>query len=388
MVQKRFLALIAAVALVVSSCGGSKFGVSNEEVLIGTWAPLTGPASNLSTIAKAMEAYFAYINDEGGIHGRQLRLLIKDDGYDAARTPGVVTELVEQDGVFALLGGNGTANCLAVKDYIALKFLPWINPGSGARVWTSPVNAYVFRTFPSYVTEGRILARHVSEELTDFDNYGVFYQDDSFGREGQEGVRLGLRSAEKEIALEQTYTVGQNDLADVAQQFKDAEIDVIFVWTIAEGAAALVRALSEVEDYDPQIVATQILSDPVMFELAGDAWNGAIVASSVPEMDSDAPGTARAREIIAKYGNGMEFGTYAYWGLARAEVLVEGLRRTGPELSRLAFIQSLEKIDNWTDNFVGAPISFSEEDHQGLNSIHLSKAENGELVHLSGWLEP
>lgn len=388
MVQKRFLALIAAAALVVTSCGGPKFGVSNEEILIGTWAPLTGPASNLSTIAKAMEAYFAHVNAEGGIHGRQLRLLIKDDGYDPSRTPGVVTELVEEDGVFALLGGNGTANCLAVKDYIALKFLPWINPGSGARVWTSPVNAYVFRTFPSYVTEGRILARHVAEELTEFENYGVFYQDDTFGREGQEGVRLGLRSAEKAIALEQTYTVGQNDLADVAQKFKEAEIDVIFVWTIAEGAAALVRALAEIEDYDPQIVATQILSDPVMFELAGDAWNGAIVASSVPEMNSDAPGTARARDIIAKYGNGMEFGTYAYTGLARAEVLVEGLRRTGPELTRLAFIQALEKIDNWTDNFVGAPISFSEEDHQGLNAIHLSKAEGGELVHLSGWIEP
>ena len=97
-----------------------------------------------------MEAYFAYVNEEeGGVHGRKLKLLIRDDGYDPTRTPAVVEELVDGDRVFALLGGNGTANCLAVKDYIAIKLLPWINPGSGARVWTSPMNAYVFSTFPS-----------------------------------------------------------------------------------------------------------------------------------------------------------------------------------------------------------------------------------------------
>jgi len=384
--SKRILASIAIFALLTAGCGGFKMGVSDEEILIGTWAPLTGPASNLSSIAHAMDAYFQHINDEGGIHGRKLRLIIKDDGYDPSRTPAVVTELVETDGVFGILGGNGTANCLAVKDYIALKFMPWINPGSGARIWTNPMNAYIFSTFPSYVTEGRILARYVTEEL-EVEKYGMFYQDDSFGREGQEGVRLGLRAANEAIDVEQTYTVGNNDLADVAQKFKDEEVDLIFLWTISEGAAALVNAIAALEDYSPQIVATQILSDPVMFELAGEAWEGAIIASSVPETNSDAPGTAKARDIIAKYGDGLEFGTYTYWGVARAEILVEGLRRTGPELSRLAFIQALEKVEGWTDNFVGAEISFSNENHQGLNAVHLSKAEGGKLVHLSGWLE-
>lgn len=385
---KRTLCLVALLALFVCvACGGPDVGVSNEEILVGTWAPLTGPASNLSTIAKAMEAYFAYINEEeGGIHGRRLRLLIKDDGYDPARTPGVVEELVDGDRVFALLGGNGTANCLAVKDYISNKLLPWVNPGSGARVWTYPMNAYVFSTFPSYVTEGRILSKYVLDEL-EAEKYGIFYQDDSFGREGQEGVRLGLRSSEKEIAVAEPYTVGNNDLADVAQRFKDEEVDLIFVWTITEGAAALVNAIEAIDDYDPQIVASQILSDPVMFDLAGDGWDGAIVASSVPETNSDEPGVVKGREIIEKYGDGIEFGTYAMWGLARAEVMVEGLRRVGPELTRLKFILTLEGIQDWSDNFLGTPISFSGENHQGLNSIHLSKAEGGALVHLSDWLE-
>ena len=127
---KRTLALAALCALLVTAgCGGTDVGVTSEEILIGTWAPLTGPASNLSTIAKAMDAYFDYINDQGGIHGRKLRLIIKDDAYDPEKTPAVVEELVDGERVFALLGGNGTANCLAVKDYITLKLLPWVNPG-------------------------------------------------------------------------------------------------------------------------------------------------------------------------------------------------------------------------------------------------------------------
>ncbi|HSF19840.1 MAG TPA: ABC transporter substrate-binding protein [Vicinamibacteria bacterium] len=379
--------LVACALFFSSSCGGPDIGVTSDEILIGTWAPMTGPASNLSTIARAMDAYFTYINEEeGGIHERHLRLIIKDDGYDPARTPAVVEELVDGDKVFAILGGNGTANCLAVKDYLSLKLIPWVNPGSGARIWTSPVNAYVFSTFPAYVTEGRILAKYAVEELT-AKKFGLLYQDDTFGREGQEGVRLGLRNTDKEIVVSEAYRVGTEDLSGIAQKFKEAEVDLVFVWTIAEGAAALVKALDAIEGYQPQIVASQILSDPVMFELAGPSWEGAIVASSVPEPDSNEPGVAKAREIIQKYGEGIQFGTYAMWGLSRAEVLVEGLRRAGPDLTRLKLLQSLESIHDWSDNFLGTPISFDAENHQGLNTVQLSKAEGGTLVSLSEWLE-
>jgi ABC-type branched-subunit amino acid transport system substrate-binding protein len=380
--------LVLGTLLALNSCGGTDVGVTGDEILIGTWAPLTGPASNLATIAKAMEAYFRYVNEEqGGVHGRKLRLLMKDDAYDPAKTPAVAEELVDGERVFALLGGNGTANCLAVKDYIALKLIPWINPGSGARALTSPVNAYVFSTFPSYVTEGRVLAKYAAENLP-ATKYGLFYQDDAFGREGQEGLRLGLRGTTKEIAVAQTYKVGDTDLSAAAQKFKDEGVDLIFVWTISEGAAALVKAIGAIEGYKPQIVASQILSDPVMFELAGEGWEGAVVASSVPEPNSGEPGVVRARPIIEKYGEGIQFGTYALWGLSRAEVLVEGLKRSGRELTRLKLIQSLEGIKDWNENFLSHPIGFSEENHLGLNAVKLSKAEGGTLVHLADWTEP
>ncbi len=389
MERKTALILLALLALVaLGSCGSTDVGVTGDEILIGTWAPLTGPASNLSTIAKAMEAYFRYVNEEeGGVHGRKLRLIVKDDAYDPAKTPEVAKELVDGERVFALLGGNGTANCLAVKDYIALKLIPWVNPGSGARALTSPMNAYVFSTLPSYVTEGRVLAKYAAENLP-ATKYGLLYQDDAFGREGQEGLRLGLRNTQKEIAVAQNYKVGATDLSAAAQKFKDEGVDLIFVWTIVEGASSLVKAIGAIEGYKPQLVASQILSDPVMFDLAGAGWEGAIVASSVPEPDSGEPGVVRARPIIERYGEGIQYGTYALWGLSRAEVLVEGLKRAGEDLTRLKLLQSLETIKDWGDNFLSHPISFDKENHLGLNAVKVSKAEGGRLVHLSDWMEP
>src|SRR3989304_5483136 len=102
------LLLAIGAVLALGSCGGTDVGVTGDEILIGTWAPLTGPASNLATIAKAMEAYFRYVNEEeGGVHGRKLRLLVKDDAYDPAKTPKGASGLVGGERGFGLLGGTG-----------------------------------------------------------------------------------------------------------------------------------------------------------------------------------------------------------------------------------------------------------------------------------------
>lgn len=379
-----FLAVLLIAALLVA-CGGPDIGVTSEEIVLGTWTPLTGPASHLSVMAKAMEAYFSYVNDEGGIHGRSVRLIIKDDGYDPARTPEVVRELVEEDSVFAIVGGNGTANCLAVKDYLARRLIPWINPGSGSRVWTTPTQAYIFSIQPSYVTEARILARYAVENL-ESETIGLFYQDDSFGAEGQEGVRLGLREVDQELAVSVTYQVGEQDFAAKAQAFKDAGVDAVMIWTIPEGAAGLAKAFADMEE-PPALLASQILSDPVMFDLAGEAWEGAIVASIVPDPELDAPHVVQARDILSQYGSDVPFGSFALMGMSRAQLAAEGMRRAGPELTRVKLVFSLEGIDNWEDNFLGRPISFGEDDHQGMSAVWLMRAEQGEFVHVTEWLE-
>jgi branched-chain amino acid transport system substrate-binding protein len=387
----RFFLLAVAMAFLLAGCGEEVPGISKEEIKVGTWAPLTGPAPNLGVSAKAIGAYFQYVNDEGGVHGRKLTLITKDDGYDPTRTPGVVQELVEQDQVFAIVGGQGTENCKAVFDYMVQNNIPWINPGSGARVWTMPVQAYIFSIYPSYVTEGQVLGRYAVEEMG-ADRIGLFYQDDSFGREGQEGVRTGLRGVGKI-----PYKVGETDFSSHAQKLKDEVLDTVILVAIPSHAALLIEEIQKMNDkvkfrsqeFRPKFLGNGILSDPVTLELAEPGlWNGALVSSTMPDPSSDEPGVLRAREIAEKYAPDIPFGTYMLMGLMRAELFVEGLRRAGPHVNRIRLLLTYEGMENWSDNILGQPITFSKESHQGFNSVRLMKVEDGKYVSVSDWMKP
>jgi ABC-type branched-subunit amino acid transport system substrate-binding protein len=369
----------------LSACGGPDVGVTNEEILIGTWAPVTGLASSLNATARGIDAYVQHVNAQGGVHDRQIRLIVKDDGYDPARTPEVVRQLVEEDHVFALVGGIGSATCLSVQDYLANQFIPWVNPGSGLRRWVVPTNAYVFSIFPSYVTEARILAHHAVNELG-AEKVGLFYQDDAFGREGQEGVSLGLGDVDKRLEVAEPYTFGSADFAASAQKLKDAELDTVILWSTPPAAAALIAEFEKLE-FQPKLLATQVLADPIMFELVGEAWEGAVVATGVPDPASDEAGVLRAREIMSQYAPDTPFGAYALMGLSWAELLVEGLREAGPDLTRIRLIYALENLESSVDNFLGRPIQFSSENHHGFSAVRLMKAEGGKYAYVGDWIE-
>jgi branched-chain amino acid transport system substrate-binding protein len=369
----------------LAACGGPDVGVTSEEILIGTWAPETGPESALNTIARGIDAYVQQVNEQGGVHDRKIRLIVKDDGYDPTRTPEVVRQLVEEDRVFAIVGGIGSASCLAVKDYLANEFIPWVNPGSALRQWVVPVNGYVFSILPSYVTEARVLAHHAATEMG-AEKVGFFYQDDAFGREGQEGVSLGLEDEKKKLSLSEAYTAGSSDIAAIAQKFKDAEMDTVILFSAPAPAAALIEEFQKLE-YTPQLVATQVLADPIMFDLVGEAWEGAVVATGVPDPDSDEPAVQRGREIMSRYAPDAPFGSYALMGLSWAELLVNGLREAGPELTRVRLIYALENMETGPDNFLGHPIHFSPESHHGFSAVRLMKAEGGKYVYISDWIE-
>lgn len=369
----------------LSACGGPDVGVTDEEILIGTWAPLTGPSAALSAFPRGMDAYFQHVNAQGGIHGRTVRLIIKDDGYDPSRTPEVVRQLVEDDEVYAICGGIGTANSLAVKDYLANRFVPWVNPGSGSRVFTVPTQGTIFSTFPSYVTEGRILARHALDALG-AEKVGLFYQDDSFGHEGQEGVTLGLGDVHRGLEVAVPYSLNDEDLSTHAQQFKDAEVDAVIFWSTPPKAAALISEFAKLE-YQPKLLASQVLSDPVMFELVGEAWEGAVVATGVPDPNSNEPAAVRAREIMSRYAPDVPYGAYTLMGMSWAEVLAEGIRQAGPELTRVRLIYTLENFQSSADNFLGRAIRFSAESHHGFNAVRLMRAEGGKYVYITDWID-
>jgi len=367
----------------LSGCGGPQQGVSKDEIKIGTWAPLTGPAAALGDVAKAMQAYMASVNAKGGVQGRKITLIVKDDAYDPARTLEVVKELIEKDEVLAIVGGIGTANGVAVKDYLMMKGIPWIGPGSASRVWTIPLQGNIFAVIPSYVTEGRILARYAINDLK-AKKVGLFYQDDIFGHEGQEGVRLGMGHASP-AAVAVSYKPSDQDLSPQARKLKESGVDAVILFSLPRQAALLVQECAKL-DFKPQFLGSQALADPAMFQLAGAAWEGAIVSSGALNPSSDHPQVQRARQILQQYAPDLRLGTYALAGLSWAEILVQGLSKLGPEVNRVKLIYGMEAFES-SDNFLGRPIRFSKDSHDGLEAARLMKVEGGKFIDLSDWIE-
>ncbi len=435
-------------ALALASCGGpGSEGVSSDEILLGTFAPETGPYTALNDVAIAMRGYFDWVNAQGGVHGRNIRLIVKDDQADPEQTPALVTELFREDRVFALIGGMGSDSALAVKDDVWNRLAPWINPGSSSPVWTEPINAYTFSMFPSSVTAGRVVTKHALAELG-ARRIGSIVEATQFGSVGQEGYRLGVRAFYRELrdalpeGMEVRYArvngrprrprtgdpasegwlpepasgvgvlwqvqrseggawgrpeeapenvgsqrvaIDGSGLEDALAFFKDQRADAVVVWGIAEFGAMVARAIADDEDWNPLVLGGLAMADPRAVSLAEGALEGAVVASATPDLQATDPSLETAREIVRLHAPTLAFGDYALLGLAWAQLAHEGLERAGSDLTRIGLIQALETLDDWT-GFIGHPISFSDQNHRGMDAVTLKRIEDGEFVALTGWL--
>ncbi len=434
-------------ALALASCGGPDVGVSGEEIVLGTFAPLSGPVTALGDVALATSAYFDWVNAQGGVHGRNVRLIIKDDQGDPEMTPPLVTELLRDDQVFALVGGMGSDTALAVKDDVWNRLTPWVNPGSSSPVWTEPINAYTFSMFPSSVTAGRVVSKYALSELG-ARRIGSIVEATQFGSIGQEGYRLGVRAFYQELrdalpqGMEVRYAringrprrprtgdpasegwleepasgpgvlwqvqrseggswgrpeaapenvgvqrvgVDGSGLEDAVTFLREQRADAVVVWGLSEFSAMVARAIADEDDWDPLVLGGLAMADPSAVVFADGALEGAVVASATPDLQENSEQLRQAREILAQHAPELTFGDFTLLGLAWAQLMHEGMERAGPDLTRIGLLRALETLDGW-NGFIGHPISFTEENHRGMDAVTLKRIENGEFVALTDWL--
>ena len=223
-------------------------GVTADTIKIGSWGPLSGPAAQWGTVLHAMNTYFQHVNASGGINGRKVQFIYRDDQYSPAKTPAVVRELVEKEQVFAIVGGIGTANGRAVADYLEQKGVPFFTPSSGDRFWSEGGKKNVYTVFPKYVTEGQILGDYAAKELK-AKKIAVLYQDDDFGKQGLEGVKKGLEKHKgAELVVEVTCQPIDTDLSGQASKIAEKKPDVLVIYAAPKQAVTLVKTLACAEE--------------------------------------------------------------------------------------------------------------------------------------------
>ena len=344
-------------------------GVTDREILIGQVAALTGPAAELGLRLKAgMQAYFTAANAQGGIAGRRLKLVSRDDGYEPERTVTAAKALIGTDRVFALAGSVGTPTGLALLPIVEEAKVPLIGMFTGAQALREPLHRQVFHVRATYFDETELIVSHLHDTMG-LKKVAVFYQDDAYGKAGLAGVERALAKRQlKPVAL---GTVERNTVAvdKAIQSILPAAPDAIVQISAYKSCAALIKA-ARAKRYPGQFANVSFVGSKALADELGNAGRGVVVSQVVPS-----PFHARS-VVVTEYQQHMTqagdkaFDFTSLEGYIGARVLVEGLRRAGSALTRDSLIAALETMHNY--NMGGFTVDYSPTDHQGGNLTNLT----------------
>jgi len=342
-------------------------GVTDTEILLGSHLPLSGLAAAWGVDLKAgMEAYFKYVNDQGGVHGRKIKLIVYDSQYTGPVTTEVVRKLVEQDKVFAIMGGLGTQAHSAVWKYLEEKGVPDMFILTGNTKWTNPVVKSRFAFLVDYLTEGKILGKYIADNFAG-KKLGIIAQNDEFGKEGEQGIRDGVKDANMEIVVEY-YEETQNDLIAQVQRLKNQNVDVIAGYTMPIQAASVIKSSHETLSWDVPIVLTGVVAVEVVAQLAGlDNIEGTVsVVFGHQAFEKDVPGVAQHYDILAKYAPGVKATNLTLVGATISEAMTAILEEAGPDLTREKFLDAAESLCGWMSSTALVPSNVSPTDHRPI----------------------
>jgi ABC-type branched-subunit amino acid transport system substrate-binding protein len=374
-----------------ASSGGatsaSDVGVTANSILIGATVPLSGPAAAYGTIAKASDAYFHYINDQGGVNGRQITYKYLDDAYNPAQTVPLTKQLVVQDQVFLTFGGLGTQDQTSVRDYLNQQKVPQVIVATGATTFAAEFEKYPY-TFgwqPVYQGESLIYAQYLVKNSPNA-KIGIIYQNDDYGQDYVDGLTKGLGSNAAEMILDkESNDAGAPDLSSQILKLKNSGADTLFIFeTPSPSIKAIVAAYQA--GWHPTIFLNSV-SAPVPYvqaaqKAAGDdaAVNGIITVeylkdSADPSQAND-QGIQLYKQIMQKYypDGKLEDGFNVY-GIATAYTLVDVLKKAGPNLTRQAVLDQMAAL-NEPDNpflFAGIGVKNTAQDHYSITQEYLAK---------------
>jgi ABC-type branched-subunit amino acid transport system substrate-binding protein len=376
-----------------SNNGGSTApGVTATSITFGTHQPLTGPAApGYSEIAPASQAFFNYVNANGGVYGRQIHLIIKDDAYNPTNTVNVIHQLVLQSKVFGIFEGLGTPTHTKVVGFLNASRVPDLFVASGCPCWDKGSSQpYTFGWQPNYTIEGKILGQYIKQHFAG-QKVGVLYQDDDFGQGGLAGIEDELPAAD--IVSKQPYQPTTTDLAPQVTAIASSKAKLMVDFTIP-AFTAIAQLTAFKIGYKAQLVVSNVGIDPTTVGgllktfskgKAGTALiEGAITDGYLPSTaDMSNPWIQLFKKVHDQYDAKAPWDGNVEYGMANAYTLVQALKAAGPKLTRQGLIDAINQHGaSWTGPGL-APFRYSTSDHGGFSGGQIGMIKGGQIV-LSG----
>jgi ABC-type branched-subunit amino acid transport system substrate-binding protein len=354
-------------------------GVTETEIRFGMSAPFSGSAKELGRQMKlGVESAFNVINDAGGVHGRQVKLVAVDDGYEPTRTAETMKQLYERDQVFGIIGNVGTPTATVALPFALKQRMMFFGAFTGANLLRrDPPDRYVFNFRASYAEETDAVVRYlVNVRRLRPEQIVVFAQQDAFGDAGFDGVAKAvrtLRSGRDSEVLRLNYKRNTIDVDEAVAQLRKLRTPPRAVVMVATYRAAA-KFIEKTRDINPPLIYTNVsfvgstaLAEELM--LLGPKYaNGVIVTQVVPAVDSYSNVVLEYKTALSNYFPGEAPDYVSLEGYITANVMIEGLKRTGPMLDTERLVEGLESLRD-LDLGLGTLVNFGRTEHQGIHKV-------------------
>ena len=358
-------------------------GVTDREIRFGISAALSGPTKELGqNMNRGIVAAFNVANANGGVHGRQLRLIGADDGYEPARTAETMKQLYEKDQVFGVVGNVGTPTAVVALPYALERKMLFFGAFTGAGLLRNdPPDRYVFNYRASYAEETAATVHYlVKVRRLKTNEIAVFAQKDAYGDSGFVGVAKAVRSlgGNDSTILRLNYQRNTVDVDEAVAQLhahnsNKSRIPIRAVIMVPAYRAAA-KFIEKTRDLYPDMIYTSVsfvgstaLANELM--LLGKKYaTGVIVTQVVPSVDGHSSLVIDYKNALAKYFPGESPDYVSLEGYVAANVLIAALKQNGPQLDTERLVATLENLRD-LDIGLGTPVTFGPSEHQGVHKV-------------------
>ena len=353
-------------------------GITDKEIRFGIAAPFSGSARELGRQMKlGIDTAFNRANEAGGVDGRMLKLLAADDGYEPSRTPEAMKQLYEKDQVFGIIGNVGTPTAAVAVPYSLERKMLFFGAFTGANILRNdPPDRYVFNYRASYVQETDAVVRYlVKIRRLQPRQIAVFAQQDSYGDAGFAGVSKAFRAmgANDSAILRLNYARNTVDVDAAVTELKLQKTPVKAIVMVATYRAAA-KFIEKTRDLYPGMIYTNVsfVGSTALAEelklLGARYTNGVIVTQVVPAVSGYSSAVLEYKNALAKYFPGEAPDYVSLEGYVAANVLIQAIKKTGPQLDTEKLIDTLENTRN-LDLGLGTQLGFGRSEHQASNKV-------------------
>jgi branched-chain amino acid transport system substrate-binding protein len=361
-------------------------GVSKDEIVIGTAQDLSGPIVALSKPAvNGMRMRVDEINAQGGIHGRKIRLVVEDHGYDPKKAVLAAQKMVQRDKIFAALGSIGTPTAMAAMPLYLEKNVAHLFPLTGARQMYEPLHKLKYSNSAPYYFQMRAALKRLMQEKG-LKTACAIYQDDDFGLEVKDGGEAALKDLGLKYAEVTTFKRGSTDFSSQVQKMRGAGCDVVVMGTIIRetiGTIGTARKLG----WSPEFIGTTASYFDIIHKLGGPAMNGFYSGclGNYPYAD-DPSSHVRAWFQGYKQKYGEDPTILSQYGYQLVTLFAAGVEKAGPKLTPDTLAKAFDSLTFPRDMFGSDQQSFSPTKHLGSSRAKLCQIQNGRWVSVTDYI--